>query len=241
MIEINLLPKGYLKGTRSFSLGKVGVYMIAAAAGIILMLGAVTFYQMHQLEQLGVNIAKANQRASVLQKDIKLVDGLTDIKYKISNRMVAVERLDHHRSVWVKMLEDVARNVPEFVWLAVYKEKPLEDIPAGDSKDKDQGSGESTPTARVLPSVRPVEVEGYAFTLNALASLMINMMRSDYFDEVELMSSRETKFGEEKEKAFNFVISCNAHYLSDEDLQMMVAQSSADKSQTSKTAHKVLN
>ncbi len=237
MIEINLLPKSYLKGSRTISLGKVGIYMIAAAAGVVLMLASISFYQIHQLDQLGESIAKANQRAALLQKDIKLVDALTDIKQKISNRMVAVESLDRHRSVWVRILEDVARNIPEFVWLATYKEKPIV-VPAKAAEEEDEASKK---TSQVLPSVRPVEIEGYAFTLNALASLMINMMRSDYFDEVELVSSSGTQFGSDNEKAFNFVISCNAHYLSDEELQMAVAQANSDKPQNSKTTHRVLN
>lgn len=240
MIEINLLPKNYLKGTRTLSLGKVGIYVIAGAVGVVLMLAAVTLFQIHQLDQLEENIAKANQRASLLQKDIKLVDGLTDLKGKISKRMVAVERLDRHRSVWVRILEDVARNIPEFVWLAVYKEKPLTPQVA-EAKAEGQTETDATETAQLLPSVRPVEIEGYAFTLNSLASLMINMMRSDYFDEVELVSSSETQFGGEKEKAFNFVVACNAHYLSDEELQNMLAQANTGDPQTSKTSHRELN
>ena len=242
MIEINLLPKSYLKGSRSFSLGKVGIYVIAAAAGIMLMLTAVTFYQIHQINQLEENIVRANQRAALLQKDIKLVDALTDIKDKITNRMVAVEKLDRYRSVWVRILEDVSRNIPEFTWLAVYAEKPV--APPAAPKDnaaKGQPADSTAKPAPVLPSVRPVEIEGYAFTLNALASLMINMMRSDYFDEVELVSTTEKKFGSDREKAFNFVLGCNAHYLSDEELQNMVAQAAAGSTQDSKTTHKVLN
>ena len=244
MIEINLLPKNYLKGSRTISLGKVGMYVIAAAAGVVLMLAGVTLYQVYQLRNLETNIERANQRAAMLQRDIRLVDALTDVKQKVQERMVAVERLDRHRSVWVRLLEDIAGNVPEFVWLAVYKEQapappPTESKTANKNNQAKQKQAEE-PKSSGLPDVRHVEIEGYAFTLNALASFMINMMRSDYFDEVELVSTKETKFNTNKEKAYNFVVSCNVHYLSDEDLQARIAQSDAGN-QTSGTSHKVLN
>jgi len=241
MIEINLLPKDYLKGSR-ISLGKSGVYAIAGAVGLVLMLVGITFYQMYQLNSLEENIIKAQQRASILQKDIQVVDALIGLKDKITKRMTAVESLDRHRTVWVRILEDFARNVPEFVWLGNFRENftqpPAEPSKQGNDKNKAQ------PAASDLnegPIVRKIEMDGYAFTLNALAAFMIKMMRSDYFDEVELLSTNETKFGE-NEKAFNFVLSCNLHYLSDEDLQKQIAQAGNEiQSQSSKTSHKTLN
>jgi Tfp pilus assembly protein PilN len=246
MIEINLLPKNYLKGSRTISLGKVGMYVIAAAAGVVLMLAGITVYQVYQLRSLETNIERANQRAAMLQKDIRLVDALIDVKQKVQERMTAVERLDRHRSVWVRLLENIAGDVPEFVWLAVYKEKP-DPSSVIDASNKQSKNNQAKPqeepakaSASGLPDVRPVEIEGYAFTLNALASFMINLMRSEYFDQVELVTTKEAKFNTNKEKAYNFVVSADAHYLSDEDLRKLVAQAGADDS-TTVTSHKVLN
>ena len=245
MIEINLLPKNYLKGSRGISLGKVGVYAVAAAAGIIIMLGAITFYQLFKLDELQANIEKANQRAALLQKDIQLVDALTDVKAKITRRMSAVERLDRHRSVWVRVLSDVAANVPEFTWLSNYAEVNPE-VNNNQPKNAKQANAKNAesevqapPVDPNAPQIKPVELEGYAFTLNALASFMINMMRSDYFDEVELKSSEETKFGDEHEKAYRFILTAKLHYLSDEDLQNKLAL--AQQGQENGTSHKVLN
>ncbi len=244
MIEINLLPKNYLKGSRTISLGKVGLYVIAGAAGVVLMLAGITFYQMYQLSSLDKNIEKASQRAAMLQKDIKLVDALTDVKEKIQDRMAAVERLDRHRSVWVRLLEDISGDVPEFVWLANYAETSPTPAPAARATRAGQTNAQAADTTaapKVDPNIHPVEIEGYAFTLNALASFMINMMRSDYFDEVELVSTKETKFNSDKERAYNFVVSCDAHYLSDEELQQMIAQANSGSTEPSATSHKQLN
>jgi hypothetical protein len=86
--------------------------------------------------------------------------------------------------------------------------------------------------------VKPARLEGYSFTLNALAAFMINIMRSDYFDEVELVSTNEVTF--DKYTAFNFVLSCDVHLLADENSRKSVAQANVAKKE--KTAsHKSLN
>ncbi len=248
MIEINLLPKKYLKGSRGLQLGKSGLYVAAGAVAVILMLVGITAFQIYQLGKLEADISKAKQRADVLQKDIKLVDALTDVKQKVANRMTAVERLDRNRSAYVRVLEDIAKNVPEFVWLGAYKEKPVKTA-AAPAKSNSKQPAAKTPAdsasapigSSTLPPVRPVEIEGYAFTLNALAAFMINMMKSDYFDEVQLVSTNEKKF-QDTERAYNFVLSCNVHFLSDEELRNLLAASGDDQeSKDASATHRALN
>ncbi len=225
MIEINLLPKDYNKRSFEFSLGKTGLYVMGGAVGVILMLIGITLYQMHQISTLNDNIERARQRADMLRKDIRVVEALEDVKAKITNRMKAVETLDSHRSVWVRVLEDMARNVPDFVWLARFDELPVE-------QTDDSGS---TPAL-----VRRAEIEGHTFTLNAMAAFMINMMRSDYFDEVELKGTSEAWY--EGHSAFNFILTCDLHYLSDEDARGLLGKAGDEgQSASSKTSHKSLN
>lgn len=246
MIEINLLPKDYQKKSFSLSLGKTGVYSLIAAAGVVIMLIGVTFYQMHQLTTLDENIKKAQQRAAMLQKDIAVVDALTDVKSKINRRITAVDKLDGHRSSWVRVLEDLTRNVPEFVWLVKFEEgnSNKQEVRGKPRNQKEEEEDVIPAGSSRTPEVMKVSVEGYAFTLNALATFMINMMRSDYFDEVELTSTEEVFLDNEQDhKAFNFVLTSNLHYLSDEQLRNLVAQASTNNktNKGSKAGHKVLN
>ncbi len=245
MIEINLLPKGYRKKQVSFSFGKSGFYAVAAVTGVVVMLVGVTLLQMGQLASLDSDIQKARQRAAMLEKDIQLVDALTDVKDKITDRMHAIERLDSHRSAWVRILEDLSGNVPEFVWLGRFTEKEIpKDTAKATSSSANSGNQgqQKKPVAPKpdpnAPKIMPVEVEGYAFTLNALASFMINTMRSDYFEDVELVSTKETTLGEHR--AFNFVLSAQLHYLSDEQLQNLVAQAESSDTKAS-VRHESLN
>jgi len=215
MIKINLLPKQYQKRSGGLALGKQGKYAVAAVVGVILLLGTITSYQTYQMGELEEQMKIARMRTEQLRKDIQLVDALTDIKHKITNRLSAVERLDRHRSAWVKILEETARNVPEFVWLSSFTEAN------GNVYDPN----DTTTQIQSIPSVRPVEIEGFTFTLNALATFMIKMMRSNYFDEVDMANVEEISFGEQK--AYNFKLDCNVHYLSDEELEKILAQALA--------------
>jgi len=228
MIEINLLPKEYLKGSRGLSFSKAGKYVVAGVGVLILVLVSITFYQVSKINQLEENTAKARRRATALRQDIRMVDALIDVKGKITRRMSTVDKLDRHRSVWVRVLEDVGRNVPEFVWL-----KKFSDLKEQSSNNQEQD--DSTATNDATEDIRPISIEGYAFTLNALAAYMIKMMRSDYFDKVELVSATEVAFDEDgrvllgsekddsEQKAYSFTMTCNLHYLSDEELRNLIA------------------
>lgn len=219
MININLLPKQYMKRSGGISLGKHGIYTIAAAVGVLLMFAAVTGWQLYKMEELNGQMDIARARTAQLQRDIKLVDALIDIKVKITDRLKAVERLDRHRSAWVRILENLSGNVPDFVWMSRFNEviEPQAKAAPGDTT--------SVVQPRSVPEVKAAEIEGFTFTLNALASFMIKLMRSDYFDEVDLVSSEVIALG--RQKAYNFKLSCNVHYLSDEELERKFSQESS--------------
>lgn len=233
MIEINLLPKSYQKKAFDLSFGKAGLYAAVGAAAVVVTLVGITMYQRNQIAGLEDKIGRAKDRAQMLQKDIQLVDGLTDVKRKIQNRMSAVERLDSHRSTWIRVLENVTANVPEFIWLSRFGEqqekqakvKPKEKAKSVKDELVERGktesdSTESTTESSALANTTKAEFEGYAFTLNSLASFMINLMRSDYFDDVELVTTKEVELNEEK--AYNFVVECTVHFLSEEELRQMI-------------------
>ncbi len=246
MIQINLLPKEYLKNKRVFAVGKSGIYVVAGALAAAALLTGVTFWQMHQVTQLEESIARANQRAAMLRQDIQMVDALTDVTTKITNRMAAVERLDRHRTVWVRLLENVATDIPEFVWLGSFHEMTAAELkkttPSQPTQSLGGGTLPSSPTeAQAAPTVgidtsniHQVQIDGYAFTLNAIAALMIRLMQSDYFENVELVASTETKFSDD-EKAYAFTLSAAAHYLSDEDLRNLAAQAEREATTASTT------
>ncbi len=220
MIEINLLPKQFSKRSSGITLGKHGIYVIAGIAAVLMLFATVTGYQIYQIKKLEGQMEIARARTIQLQKDIQLVDALTDVKQKITDRLSAVERLDRHRSAWVRILEDLSRNVPDYVWLSKFEE-------IEDRATKKNTTDTTTVQESSIKAMKPAEIEGFTFTLNALAAFMIKMMRSDYFDDVDLVNTEEILFG--RHTAYNFKLTCNVHYLSDEELEQLYSQKTSEK------------
>lgn len=214
MIQINLLPKEFRKKSSTFSIGKAGLYAGGVFAGIIIMISIITFYQIHQLSELDKKIEIAKFRTKQLEKDIMVVDALIDVKEKLMKRVEAVDQLDQHRTAWVRILEDFSRQLPEFMWL---------------SKLTEEEAVVSTDTlAPALPAnTKGVQIEGFSFTLSSLANFMINMMRSDYFSDVEMASVEEVEF--DKHKAYNYTINATLHYLSDSEIKELLASQSGPR------------
>ncbi len=226
MIHINLLPKEFRKKRGSLKVGKIGYYAIGATFGIIVTVVVISMYQMFQLRELEEKITVAEFRTKELEKDIAIVDAITGVKEKIMKRMEAVDRLDQHRTVWVRVLEDITTRLPEFTWLDVFEEtdppkKAVAKAAATDQKGKN-GKDEKAEKEEVSMAAisRPVKLSGYCFSLNSLASLMIKMMRSHYFSDIELASVQETAF--DKQVAYNYVITATLHYLSDNELKKLL-------------------
>ncbi|MCH7879623.1 MAG: PilN domain-containing protein [candidate division Zixibacteria bacterium] len=217
MVQINLLPKRLRKSSRRFEVGKPELFTIVAAVVLILAMVGLTWTQNGRLASLNDDIQEAQRRATLLNKDIQLVDALMDMKIKIAERMQAVERLDRHRSAWVRILEDITRRVPDFVWLTSFAE-----VDTTRSRERVKKPVEATDTITIdgLP-IQEVEIEGFSFTLNAVAAFMIKLMRSNFFDQVDLVYAREMQF--EERQAFNFKLQGRIHYLSDDELKALLA------------------
>jgi len=182
MIEINLLPKQYLKSSRSFSFGKTGLYAVAAAAGIVLMLVGISFYQMYQLGRLESDIEKARARAAVLQKDIQVAQEetqklapqiarmkqLTKERDQVDRRLDAITMLDKDRYVRVRLMSELSRRMPANTWLTLYQE--------------------------VSPTT--VKLEGITFSNFIVADFMRNQAKSDSYRSVDLDFIEKGKIGD---------------------------------------------
>ncbi len=237
MIQINLLPKEYRRKSGTPSLGRSGFYAIGAVVGLILLIAVITVYQRVQVTRLDQKMEIARFRTEQLQNDIAVVDALIDVKAKIMQRMQAVEQLDRHRTVWVRILEDVSRRVPEFTWLSTIKETDVQTASSGQTTAKGQAkpAGKTEPAVAITDSAatapaadqmpfRAVSIEGYSFTLNSLANFMINLMKSNFFSDVEMASVEEVQF--QKQKAYTYKLTATLHFLSDEELKKLLENES---------------
>ncbi len=232
MIEINLLPKELKKKSKAFSFSFAGkkniVYLMGGGVAVIVFIIGSTFYQTIKLKNLDSRMQEAQARTEKLKKDIQLVDALTELKEKLLQRMNAIESLDRNRSAWIDILQDLSQRIPEYLWLSAFKEIPLPQAsptPASGTpnapvtattSNTPPAPGAPTPTtppvipASPTPSGRKVTIAGYTYSINSLANFMIQLMKSEYFKNVELNFVKSAEV--EKQKLFSFELGCDLFY-----------------------------
>ncbi len=228
MIEINLLPKEYKKRSNVLSFDKKVLYIGIAAAALVVVMGGLTFYQSTQVSKLNRLITKARMEENRYKKDIAVIDALTEVKAKILARVEAIERLDHRRTFYISMMEDLNSRMPEFLWMTTFNEMPAGSEPQTLTKPGSksqpgmaqkaasamatkaglqQDSTSADPTTVNLGSA---QIEGYAFSLNSISSFILGLMKSDFFKNVKLNRATAEDVG--SVTAYNFRLSCDINY-----------------------------
>jgi Tfp pilus assembly protein PilN len=196
-IEINLLPTELKRKRRGLTFDK-SVAILAAAFGLLVVLVlAVSVFQGIRLKSLDGQIAEAQRKVDEYKKNIELVDALVQVKDKLLQRMSAIEALDKNRTVWVRIMEDLSRRVPDYLWLSLLMEEVPPTVAVPDS-----GTDSTAATAPVEPPTNRVTIEGYSYSLNSLASFL---MGSQYFKNMELEYVKRAEIKQHKTFSFQLV------------------------------------
>ncbi len=189
MIEINLLPKELQWKRFRIALDKNIIYILAV--GIVITLGIAAYsyvYQAGSIAGLQKGISDARQEESKYSAEIQKIDEITARQTQILARMSAIQVLDQNRDYWIDLMEDLVRRVPEYVWLTSIQQARMAAQPA-------QATGAPSAPARST-------IKGYSFSLNALATFLVRLKKSDMFMNVELSSIVLQE--NEKSKAYSF-------------------------------------
>ncbi|NIP43544.1 MAG: PilN domain-containing protein [candidate division Zixibacteria bacterium] len=213
MIEINLLPKEYRRRATPLHFNKKWLYAGAAVCLVFVLLAGMTFYKQQMIRNMDKKIVAAQKERMSLQKDIKLIDNLTNLKQNLLTRLSAIEKLDMDRGMWVAIMEDLSSRVPELLWLTNVSEEDLRQKAAEQRKannPRNLGQAVQDTVEFQMPSRRPAVIEGYAYTLNSIASFLVGVMKSEYFDDIELAYARQENV--EDLDAYNFKINCVVDY-----------------------------
>lgn len=204
MIEVNLLPKELqIQGPRlTFSKGMI--IPAAAVVAVILGMTGMSVIQNGRIAELDGKIQIAQARADQLKADIRMVDGLVNIKEKITARIDAVKVLDLNRKAWVSILEDLSTRVPDFLWMTSLSETVAPKAPK-------KAPGDTAAPARLLPPQEvPAQMRGFAYSLSGLANFIMNLRKSGHFKSVDLHHAREMKL--ESHTAYAFQLDCTLSY-----------------------------
>jgi len=169
MIRVNLLaperPTGKKKARAvSVAPGAVQVYLFLAlfVGGALVVCAALWWYQSTKIKKLDSDIAAAEQRQRELQAIKVQVDALEAKRRTFQQKVDLIERLKAEQSAPVHMLDEISKNLPDFVWLT--------------SMDQ---------TGPI------VKLGGQSSGLTSVADFISALQRSGWFPLVDLVSSAE--------------------------------------------------
>jgi Tfp pilus assembly protein PilN len=219
MIEINLLPKDLQKKRLSFKLDKNIVLVLSGFVALIGVMALYSFiFQAGKYSDLEKQLQVSKAETARYTSEIAKIDEITRKKEQILARMSSIQVLDRNREYWVTLMEDLAGRVPEYVWLSSLKQAP------------------SAPTAPPPPGQAPAQaqsiakssIEGYSFSLNALATFLVRLKKSDMFTNIELASVKLQEI--EKANAYNFRLNCDLVSSIPEKTELQTAQANGAQS-----------
>ena len=190
MIRINLLPQDARKKVRragaGFKIDKTRVVPVAALALVLLGCTSTMMLQGARLASLERDVAEARAESEQYKRTIALIDEMVAKEQELSRQLALVEQLDRNRFKTVRVLDEVARRVPRYMWLTAMKN---------------------------LSSDR-VAFDGFAFSNLVVSDLMQELDKSDLFGDTELSVVQRKEV--EGQQAVNFTVTStvNAQALS---------------------------
>ncbi len=168
MIQVNLLPKEERlpEPALSVQVPRARVWVTALVAGAVLLpLGGLYVMQRTKITSLKADIQAAELETRKLKPQIDRINQLMAEREQLNMRLSVIQELSRQRFLAVEMLDDLAAQVPDYLWL---------------TKVADEGPGQIT-------------VEGMTFTNLMVAELMSRMEESRLFENVALTVAEKAK------------------------------------------------
>ncbi|HWN82053.1 MAG TPA: PilN domain-containing protein, partial [Candidatus Udaeobacter sp.] len=158
MIRINLLPTTEQVVTRSSPAPSLPAlapaFVVAAAVSLILVISTLqTFRLRHLHSELKARQAEAQKLAPFIRR----IDQLTQERELTLKRLAVIEDLDRDRLTRVRVVDELARRMPEYMWLTGFSEK-----------------------------TGAINITGITFSNLTVAELITSLERSVLFEQVDL-------------------------------------------------------
>ncbi|HVP56481.1 MAG TPA: PilN domain-containing protein [bacterium] len=116
-VRINLLPREEKPSREVQTWNRVFVWLLIGA-GLVIVIGVgIHIYRSYEIAALKSDIAETKQELSKYEGQAALVRDLTARRKAIEDRIEVIQALDKDRFARVKLLDQLARAVPEYVWL----------------------------------------------------------------------------------------------------------------------------
>lgn len=126
MIRINLLPRE--ERTRRRTLPKIQVPAVGAAVpflllGVVAGLIAVSHAtQARRLADLQAHVAELRRESDSYAPQLQKIREITQKRQEVRNRLDIIAKLDHERYFRVRLMDEVAQNLPQNLWLTKVQE-----------------------------------------------------------------------------------------------------------------------
>lgn len=122
MIRINLLPKEEKPSKEAMTWNSIFIWSLIAA-GIVIIAG-VGFHIFHryEIDAMRSEIANLTAEQDQYRSQAAVVDDLKQKRKLIAERLEVIETLDTNRSARVRLLDEIARSVPQYIWLTSLEE-----------------------------------------------------------------------------------------------------------------------
>ena len=180
MIRINLLPGEERKHRGAAVSLKTGDLVLPAVilAGTVLIMGGMMLSQRTAASQLARNITEVDAQARLLAPQIERVNRLAQERAELDLRLGIINKLERGRTQTVRLMDDLARSLPDHVWLT--------------SATQDAGN--------------TLSLEGVAMSNLVVSDLMSHLDRSPMFADVELEVAERNTIGDKE--AVKFRLRC---------------------------------
>lgn len=159
MIRINLLPSEERVSSRKVALPRMGALAPFAVLPLVLgVVGVSAGLERAKLTTLRTDVAEVREEVRALQPQVDRVKKLTAKREELERRLEVIHQLDKERFASVRLMDELARQVPSYMWL--------------------------TQVHQVSPD--RVMVGGVTFSNLIVADLMMRMERANLFGGVDL-------------------------------------------------------
>ena len=189
MIRVNLLPHDRRKaaarrvsgggGSAVFNRTKVIPLAVLSVIGAVCMV--VFMLQSAREKSLEKEVAVARAEAEKYMKTIALIDKMVEKETELNRRLDIVRTLDQNRYRTVTVLDEMAKRVPSYLWLTTVKEV---------STDR-------------------LAIDGLAFSNLVISDLMLNLEKSEVFQEVELSIAKRKEIDAHSVVGFTLTTTVN--------------------------------
>jgi type IV pilus assembly protein PilN len=122
MVRINLLPREEKPSKSAQLWGRIFMWSLIAAVIVMVVGLGLHFMRSREISTLKYDIEQTRVEQDKYKREAAMVTELTEKRRLIAQRIGVIEGLDRDRYLRVQFLEDVARSVPEYVWLESFSE-----------------------------------------------------------------------------------------------------------------------